>query len=154
MVGRYPGTMTDEAPRRTFGHLGDRPRELRIELHRAGGDWRLTARGELDVAEAASFSARLDEVVRGGSGNLEIDLQGLDFIDSYGLHLLLNAHRQLVRQSRAMHVLCSAGAVLRVFELARLVETFSVSVMPPAGAPGKQEGRQPAPAAADGPAAA
>jgi anti-sigma B factor antagonist len=82
--------------------------------------------GELDILTAPRFSARVDDLLRRQTGTLRIDLRGLQFIDSAGLHVLLNSQRRLTRQGRRLQVICADGPVLRSLQLARLTETLNV----------------------------
>jgi len=49
-------------------------------------------RGELDLATVETLRAALDGIE--GAGRLVLDLRGLSFIDSRGLHLLVALHRR------------------------------------------------------------
>lgn len=82
--------------------------------------------GELDLLTAPKLAARLDEAVRQREGDVVVDLSEVEFVDSAGLHALLNGQRRLIRLSRRLSVICGPGPVRRVFELARLVETLGV----------------------------
>jgi anti-anti-sigma factor len=82
--------------------------------------------GELDILTAPQLGAQLDEVVRKRSGAVVLDLRDAVFIDSAGLHILLSAHRRLTQAARPLTVICGPGPVMRVIELARLVETLGV----------------------------
>lgn len=95
----------------------------------------LEVRGELDILTARSLAARIEEILRRSRGDLVVDLCGVEFIDSAGLHVLLNAQRRITRRSRGFSVICEAGPVRRVIELARLIETLGV-LAPGAAAPG------------------
>lgn len=71
--------------------------------------------GELDAASALDLEKRIKRLQWAGARSILIDLSGLDFIDSSGLHVLIRAHRRapegqisLLRGSRSVH---------RVFEL-------------------------------------
>ncbi len=106
-----------------------RPRgavELTIEDQPDGDQVCLLLGGELDLLTAVQFNARVDEIVRRGTGGLTVDLRDLRFIDSAGLHVLLNAQRRLVRRGRRLSVRCRPGSVARAIELARLSETLGV----------------------------
>lgn len=104
------------------------PGPVRFELAEQRGEDATILRldGELDVLTAPRLTARLDDAVRQGRGEVIVDLSAVDFIDSAGLHVLLNAQRRLIRLSRRLRVICQPGPVRRVFELARLVETLGV----------------------------
>lgn len=111
--------------------LGDtlRPRgpvALTIEEQREGDDVVLCLRGELDILTAPRFGSCVQDVVRRESGDLIVDFCDLCFIDSSGLHILLNTARRMVRSGRRLRVRCVPGPVMRVIELARLGETLGV----------------------------
>ena len=88
----------------------------------------LALAGELDLVTARRFGARVDALVREEASALVLDLRALRFIDSAGLHVLLNAQRRLTRQGRRLHVICADGPVLRAIQLARLTETLNVAL--------------------------
>lgn len=102
------------------------PVALRLAKRHAPEVTVLEVGGEVDILTAAKLGTEIDAEVRCGVGDLVIDLRGTDFVDSAGLHILLNAQRRLTRQGRALAVLCEPGPVRRVFELARLIETLGV----------------------------
>lgn len=87
----------------------------------------LHARGEVDVITAPKLAAELHAVVRGRDGDVIVNLCETTFLDSAGLHVLLNAARRLTRRSRRLQVICGPGRVRRVIELARLGETLNLS---------------------------
>ena len=97
------------------------------QVRREAG-WKVLAGGELDASTAEDFRRQIEDVLASGSGDVLLDLCALQFIDSTGLHTLLNTQRRLVRQNRHLRVECVSGPVLRLFELARLAETFDVAV--------------------------
>jgi anti-sigma B factor antagonist len=78
----------------------------------------LEVEGEIDIATAQ----QLEEVVAGhvaaGGGELWVDLSRVEFMDSNGLHLLLRAQSDLVRQRRRLAVICPPGPVRRLFAVA------------------------------------
>jgi anti-sigma B factor antagonist len=54
------------------------------------GEVCLALAGELDLADCAWLEARLAKAARAGA-SVRLDLSGLDFIDSSGLHVLIDA---------------------------------------------------------------
>lgn len=82
--------------------------------------------GELDVLTAPRLASRLDDIVRRRQGDVVIDLTATGFIDSLGLHALLNVQRRLARRSRHITVVCGAGPVRNAIELARLTDAFGI----------------------------
>ena len=83
----------------------------------------LSVYGELDVASGPELEKQIKRLQWAGASAIVIDLSGLDFIDSTGLHVLIRAQQRsepgrlsLLRGSRNVH---------RVFEL-----TGTDSVLP------------------------
>jgi anti-sigma B factor antagonist len=86
----------------------------------------ITVRGEIDMVTAPALNAELGEVVQAEEGDVLVDLKDIAFIDSTGLHVLLNAQRRLVRQGHHLFVICEDGPVRRVIQLAKLEETLGL----------------------------
>jgi anti-anti-sigma factor len=74
--------------------------------------WRRTG-GRLSAVET-----RLDEVREAGCRAVRLDLRGLKFIDSSGLHLILRYGQEAKRDGVSLEVVPGVPAVQRVFELA------------------------------------
>lgn len=62
----------------------------------------LVLRGRLDVAAAADVRLALDEAVAAGSGDLVLDLAGVQAVDPTGLGVLVGAHRKAGRSGRTL----------------------------------------------------
>jgi anti-anti-sigma factor len=54
------------------------------------GGWVITARGEVDLSSVATLRAPLEKARAAGALTL-VDLTGVSFMDSSGLHLMLDA---------------------------------------------------------------
>ena len=86
----------------------------------------VTVTGELDVLTARKLMPQLDDIVRRQTGDAVIDLSRAEFIDSFGLTVLLGTQRRLERQGRSITVICGEGPVRRAIEFARLLEPLGV----------------------------
>lgn len=82
--------------------------------------------GELDAAGAHEAHSALSQAVGRGSGDVEVDLSRLEFIDSLGLGTLLKASHQLERQGRRLRVTGARGDVLRAIELTGFAERLDL----------------------------
>ncbi len=101
--------------------------ELTLRLEPSGSGTVLHLAGELDLATVPRLNLQLDELVRQeGGGSVTIDASGLTFVDSTGLHVLINAQRRLTRQGRGLRVIDPPGPVRRAIELSRLSETLGL----------------------------
>ena len=86
----------------------------------------LLVEGELDMATAPRLISVLNRAVQEALHSLVVDLSDVDFMDSTGLALLINAHRRLTRRSKGFAVVCPPGPLRRVFEITDMVETLHV----------------------------
>jgi anti-anti-sigma factor len=93
------------------------------ENGRSGGQ-ALELAGELDAASAPALRERLAEIATRGKGPLVIDLTRLDFIDSTGLSVLLNAKRRLTRRGRGFALVCPPGHIRRILKVTQLLDTL------------------------------
>jgi anti-sigma B factor antagonist len=82
--------------------------------------------GELDIATAPRLISVLNRAVQEALKSLVVDLSDVDFMDSTGLALLINANRRLTRRSKGFAVVCPPGPLRRVFEVTDMVETLKV----------------------------
>lgn len=102
------------------------PIQLALTTRQAAEATVVTVTGELDVLTARKLMPQLDDIVRRHQGDAVIDLSQAEFIDSFGLTVLLNTQRRLARQGRNLTVICGEGPVRRAIEFARLIEPLGV----------------------------
>ena len=99
-----------------------------FEVHAVAVDTHLELRlkGELDLGTAHCLARALERAYEDGAGTVVVDLSGLEFIDSTGLHELVVA---LMRQrARGGDVLLRAPnpTTARVLEIVGLDQLFTV----------------------------
>jgi anti-sigma B factor antagonist len=99
---------------------------LAVERSRVDGYELLAVEGELDIATAPRMIAALNEAFADLSTPLVVDLSSVDFMDSTGLALLMNAYRRVRRRGHGFAIVCPGGPISRVFEIADMVESLHV----------------------------
>jgi anti-sigma B factor antagonist len=97
-----------------------------LEETRSGGVDVVSVSGEIHLSTAPSFRERLDAIIEAGDGTLVLDLSAVEFIDSTGLSVLLNALRLVTQRHGHMALVCTNPTVLRLFEITRLDATFDI----------------------------
>ncbi|MEA2169632.1 MAG: hypothetical protein QOF76_2932 [Solirubrobacteraceae bacterium] len=73
--------------------------------------------GELDLSVAADVGARIGELLDAGLGRIVVDLSGVTFIDSAGIHMLVAAQRTAERDDAALSLVAVPLLVRRVLDL-------------------------------------
>ena len=84
----------------------------------AGAELALT--GRLDVSSVADVRAALHDAIDHGTGDLVVDLSGVELIDATGLGVLLGADRRAKQQGRRIVLRDAAPRVRRILRVTRL----------------------------------
>ena len=104
----------------------------------------VTLTGECDLEGRDDLIAVLLRAV-GDADLVVVDLAGVTFMDSSGIHSLVTAHRSARESGRALHVVNASGTVATVLEItgvAGLLGSPPAAVREVAGsAPGEDAGR-------------
>lgn len=122
--------MHPEAPpgRPTPHEDGNEPEHGTIAVATSPGHVRVELQGELDLAVAVAFRARLRDLLVAGHTEVVIDLSGVVFMDSSALGVLISAQRQ-TRMFRGSLTLANPSApVRRLLALTSLDKVFDVDV--------------------------
>ncbi len=82
----------------------------------------ISLRGELDLASAPALASELYDAASDGFDQLVVDLSGLDFMDSTGLSVLLEAQRAADTDHHGFSLRRGPAQVQRVFEVTGLVD--------------------------------
>ena len=83
---------------------------------------RISLRGELDLANAATADAQLRNALEAGDALVIVDMSELEFIDSTGIALLVAALAPNGSTTELRFVPSNSPAVTRVLELTGLAE--------------------------------
>jgi len=119
------------------------PGALTIELEPAADAVIVGLSGELDLASAGSFEQALREA-EASAGRLVVDLSGLGFIDSTGIHVLLEAQR---RSGGRLSLRRGPDEIHHVLELTGVADYFAFEDDPASG-PASNASPAPSPQAA------
>ena len=80
-------------------------------------------RGELDHSVAAGVRAELDELILDpGVRRLVFDLNGLEFMDSSGIGLIIGRYKLMARRGGSVAVRSPGSRVDRIFQMSGLYQ--------------------------------
>jgi anti-anti-sigma factor len=105
------------------------PNGLAIQRHEHGTVVRITIHGELDLATAPHLRDSYARERAGDSGLIVLDLSGVTFIDSSGLHALLDAHEQFNGRLRII----ASEPCLRMATIAGIADRLPLVGSEPSG---------------------
>jgi anti-sigma B factor antagonist len=105
---------------------------LAVNLSSVGEIDLLACDGEIDFGTSDCFETALGTVILDRAGQVLVDLRGVAFMDSTGIHHLVATQRRLTLQGRQFALLCAPGPVLDVFHTAGMLEQLGVHDSPAA----------------------
>ena len=98
-----------------------------LQLRQAGtgeGTSRLEVVGEIDAHTSGQFEEALSAMIGSGAVNVVIDMAGVTFIDSSGLRVLIQAHKNVAERGGKVRLESPSGTTLRLLEITGLSERF------------------------------
>ena len=98
--------------------------DLGLDVEERDGFAVLSVRGEVDVYTAPRFRERLIELVSEGKHKIIVDLEGVDFLDSTGLGVLVGALKRVRTHDGELALVCTQPRILKVFEITGLTKVF------------------------------
>ena len=80
--------------------------------------------GEIDAHTARDVS---EAVAKATTSSLEIDLSGVDFVDSSGLRTLIEAHQRFEANGGSLTLVLPSAVVTRLFDISGVGDYLNVS---------------------------
>jgi anti-sigma B factor antagonist len=103
----------------TLDRRGNQEGELRLTAEKGDDGWVLEVSGEIDLANVDEFRAAA-HLLMAHAGPLVIDLAGLRFIDSSGIHALCVVRANAIEIGTSLTITRPYGAALRPFVVSGL----------------------------------
>lgn len=100
--------------------------DLGLEVTERDGWAVLSVQGEVDVYTAPRFRERLIELVSQGKHRIVVDLEGVDFLDSTGLGVLVGGLKRVRSHDGELALVCTKSRILKVFEITGLTKVFVI----------------------------
>lgn len=97
-----------------------------VESRQEGTAVVLTVRGELDLVSAPALRGKLHDATAGSPGEVVVDLERLDFLDSTGISVLVDALKRAEDAGGRMRLRSPTPAVRRVLEVTGLLGLFGL----------------------------
>jgi anti-anti-sigma factor len=101
--------------------------QVSVDIVRAPGCVTLRVTGEIDMSTAALVREAAIHALRHQPA-LDIDLSGVTFMDSSGLHMLLATRRRAEVQGGHLRLLDPAPRVMRVLEMTGVDGMFEIKI--------------------------
>src|SRR5215469_10436018 len=101
--------------------------ELTLNVHsEAPGFTVIEVGGEIDVYTAPKLRERLVSLVESGRYELIVDMEGVEFLDSTGLGVLVGGLKRVRAHEGWIDLVCTQSRILRIFRITGLSKVFNI----------------------------
>jgi anti-sigma B factor antagonist len=100
--------------------------ELDIRTERDGDVCVVAVAGEIDVYTSPTLKLHLAKAAEEGCQRLAVDLEGVGFIDSSGLGVLVGALRRAKERGGDLVIVCSREPIIKIFRITGLDKVFPI----------------------------
>jgi anti-anti-sigma factor len=102
---------------------------ISIDRHDDAGGVHLVVRGDVDMTTGERLETEVLRAESVAPGVLTLDLRGVEFFDSTGLQILLDADVRATEDDRRLVVVPGDGEAARVLALAEVADRLNVAVI-------------------------
>jgi anti-sigma B factor antagonist len=106
--------------------------DLTLATREVDGVTVVAVRGEIDVYTAPRLRDKISDLVADGNYELVVDLQGVDFLDSTGLGVLVGGLKKVRAHDGSLRLVCAHDRLLKVFRITGLAKVFDIHASPEA----------------------
>jgi anti-sigma B factor antagonist len=100
--------------------------ELGIDVRTANSHAVVDVKGEIDVYTAPKLREKLIELVSEGTYDVVVNLEGVDFLDSTGLGVLVGALKRVKAHDGSLSLVCTQDKILKIFKITGLTKVFPI----------------------------
>jgi anti-sigma B factor antagonist len=83
--------------------------------------------GEIDMGTAEALAGAVHDAIDGGAAEVWADLTKVGFMDSTGVHVLVDARARATELNRRLRVVCPPGEPRRLLEMLGLTDPLGVA---------------------------
>ena len=108
------------------GHDEGKAVDLTLETREHDGATVVAVEGEIDVYTAPKLRDALTELVASGSYHLVVDMEGVEFLDSTGLGVLVGGLKKVRVHDGSLQLVCTQERLLKIFRITGLAKVFTI----------------------------
>ena len=100
--------------------------DLGLDVKEQNGWAVLSVQGEVDVYTAPQFREQLIQLVDQGQRKILVDLEGVEFLDSTGLGVLVGGLKRVRAHDGSLDLVCTQERILKIFRITGLTKVFGI----------------------------
>ena len=100
--------------------------DLSLETRDVDGRTIVAVGGEIDVYTAPKLRDKITELVAAGTYHLVVDMEGVEFLDSTGLGVLVGGLKRVRAHEGSLRLVCTQERILKIFRITGLTKVFPI----------------------------
>lgn len=100
--------------------------DLTLSTREEGGITVVSVGGEIDVYTAPRLRDKFTELVAGGSYDIVVDMEDVEFLDSTGLGVLVGGLKKVRAHDGSLALVCTQDRLLKIFRITGLAKVFMI----------------------------
>ncbi len=100
--------------------------DLTLTTREVGGRTVVEVGGEIDVYTAPKLRDLITELVGEGVHHIVFDMEGVEFLDSTGLGVLVGGLKKVRAHDGSLEIVCSQDRLLKIFRITGLAKVFTI----------------------------
>lgn len=101
--------------------------DIKIETRELGAETQaVEVQGEIDVYTSPKVKEIISELIDKGNNHLVINLEGVRYIDSTGLGVLIGALKKVREKEGTINLVCNNPQIKKIFNITGLVKIFGI----------------------------
>ena len=100
--------------------------DLSLTTRTEGDRTVLSVGGEIDVYTAPKLREQLVDLVNSGQYHLVVDMEGVEFLDSTGLGVLVGGLKRVRAHEGSLRLVCTQERILKIFRITGLTKVFPI----------------------------
>ena len=100
--------------------------DLSLSTYDEGDHTVVMVGGEIDVYTAPKLREQLIDLVSSGAYHLVVDMEGVDFLDSTGLGVLVGGLKRVRAHEGSLRLVCTQERILKIFRITGLTKVFPI----------------------------
>jgi anti-sigma B factor antagonist len=106
--------------------IGEKTVDLTLATQEVEGATIVAVGGEIDVYTAPRLRDKITELVGDGIYDLIIDMEGVEFLDSTGLGVLVGGLKKVRAHDGSLQLICTQERLLKIFRITGLAKVFTI----------------------------
>lgn len=100
--------------------------DLTLATHEVDERTIVAVGGEIDVYSAPKLRDMITELVGAGVYDIVIDMEGVEFLDSTGLGVLVGGLKKVRAHDGSLQLVCNQDRLLKIFRITGLAKVFVI----------------------------